>query len=378
MEKIRFYMPTKVFFQEKCLEENLPIISSYGKKVLIVSGKNFIFESGLMQKTKNILEKANVKYSVFSDVSPEPATSDCEKGAEAAKKENVDVILALGGGSAMDVGKAIAILSTNSQNIKDFYGESEINNEPLPVFAVPTTCGTGSEVTRYAVIIDRNEKTKKTISSEKIIPKVALLDPLLLLTLSEKLVAGTGMDALCHSIESYLSLRATNLTKIFCNESMKLIIEFLPSAVKEKGRVEAKTKVLLGSLLAGFAINHTGTILVHGMAYSLTINYNLHHGTANALCLPYALKYLEKHGYEKEMKEMGKFFTPESLLNLLKKIGLPSTGKEIGMKEKEIDHISKEAVKNCQRAFKNMKTSLDEKEFGVLFKSIHSGILQTQ
>jgi 1,3-propanediol dehydrogenase/alcohol dehydrogenase len=375
IENIKFYLPTKVFFQENCIEEHLPDISSYGKKVLIVSGKHFVFESGLMTKIKNILEKSNIKYSVFSEVSPEPTTIDCERGVEVAKKENVDVILSIGGGSAMDVGKVIAILLRNQGSITNFYGNVEITNEPLAVFAIPTTCGTGSEVTKNAIVIDTKERVKKTIASDKIIPRVALLDPLLLLTLSEKLVGGTGIDALCHSIESYLSLTATGMTKIFCNESIKIITEFLQFAVKEKEKAEYRSKILFASLLAGFAINHTGTILIHGMAYPLTIKYNLHHGTANALCLPYALKYLQQHGYEKEIKEMERFFTPESLLHLLKNIGLPITGKDIGMKEEEINYISEESIKNCERAFKKMKISLNQQDFQELFKNIYSGIL---
>jgi alcohol dehydrogenase class IV len=197
---------------------------------------------------------------------------------------------------------------------------------------------------------------------------------LLLSSLPEKLVAGTGMDALCHSVESYLSLKANDLTRIFCKESMKIIIEFLPSAVKEKNE-EFRAKVFFGSLLAGFGINHTGTILIHGMAYPLTIRYKMHHGTANALCLPFGIKYLETRGYKKEIKELRPLFTPESLLDMIKSSGLPSTGKEAGMKEEEIPYIAKEAVRGCQRAFRNMKVQLDEKDFYALFKNIFAGNL---
>ncbi|RKY32498.1 MAG: hypothetical protein DRP67_00760 [Candidatus Omnitrophota bacterium] len=354
MEKIYFYLPTKVFFEKGGIEKYLPQIKNYGNKFLIVSGRNFIFRSGLFERIKNILEKERIEFSHFSNVKPEPDTENVEEGVEFCKKEGCDCIVAIGGGSAIDVGKAIALRSKNSGRIENYFGEKEYENEPLPVIAIPTTCGTGSEVTRYSVLVYRKENTKKTIISDRIIPKVAILDSSVLDTLPESLVAATGMDAFSHSAESFLSVKKDKLSEIFSIESLKILWEFLPSAVK--GDDESKEKVFFSSLLAGFAINKTGTIIVHGIGYSLTVKYGIHHGTANALLLPYVFKYLYKNGYREEIERLGNIFGKvENIKNFVKKLGLPVRLKDIGVKEDDIDELVKLSKTGCERALKNMK-----------------------
>jgi len=354
MEKIYFHLPTKIYFEKGGIEKYLPEIKNYGNKVLIVSGRNFIFKSGLFERIKNILEKEKIKFSHFPEVEPEPDVENVEKGVEFCIKGNFDCILAVGGGSAMDVGKAIAVRSKNPGKIEDYFGEKEYKNEPLPVVAIPTTCGTGSEVTRYSVIVYRKENTKKTMAGEKIIPKIAILDTSVLDTLPSKLVAATGMDAFSHSAESFLSIRKDKFSEIFSIESLKLLWENLQKAVK--GDKESKEKVFFASLLAGFSINKTGTIIVHGMGYSLTVKYGIHHGTANALLLPYVFEYLYKNGYKEEIEKLNKIWgNIENLKNFVEKLSLPLKLKDVGVKEEDMEELTELSKIGCERALKNMK-----------------------
>ncbi|MCX7916975.1 MAG: iron-containing alcohol dehydrogenase, partial [bacterium] len=217
-------------------------------------------------------------------------------------------------------------------------------------------------VTKYAVIIDKVENTKKTVASEKLMPLLAIIDPNLLDYLPEKLISATGMDAFCHSIESYLATTSDYMSKLFASESLKLISENLEKAVK--GDKISREKVFLASTFAGFAINRTGTIIVHGIGYSLTIKYGIHHGTANALFLPYVLEFMKENGYKEEIKEIERIIGITSELpNLISKIGLPIKLREIGVKKEDIEELINLSIKGCERAMKRMKFVLSREDF---------------
>ncbi|MBN1446047.1 MAG: iron-containing alcohol dehydrogenase [Candidatus Omnitrophica bacterium] len=363
MEHIYFGMGAKVYFERGGLEKYIPEVKNYGKKILIVSGKTFIFKSGLYGRISKTLSENGVEHISYSGVNPEPDTDDVDRGARLCAKEGCDCILAVGGGSAMDAGKAIAVVSVNGGSVRGYFGEMEYAKEPLPVFTVPTTCGTGSEVTRFAVIVDRLEKTKKTLSSEKIIPKVSILDSNVLKTLPQKLILATGMDAFSHGAESFLSARADALSKMFARESIKLLWEYLPQAYREPENIEIKEKIFLGSLIAGLALNKTGTIIVHGMGYSLTIKHNVHHGTANAVMLPYVFEYLKENGYAAEMSELEEIWGDTGKLKgFVAGMGLPSTLGGVGVIREEIDELTDLSVVGTKRSMKNMKMKMERSE----------------
>ncbi|MCM8758903.1 MAG: iron-containing alcohol dehydrogenase [Candidatus Omnitrophica bacterium] len=366
LNRINFYLPTRVIFGSGSIKDFLPNVRYLGNKFLIATGRNFARSSGLLDFVCKIMEEANLSFQVFEGISPEPTIDDCVKVAQAGKIFGADVIIALGGGSAMDVGKAAAVLIMNPGNLRDFFGEEKFDNEPLPVIAIPTTCGSGSEVTRYAVIIDPQENTKKTVSSERIIPKLAILDPTILRTLPSALVAGTSMDALSHAIEGFLSIKANHITRMFSRESINLIKNNIIEAVTT-GASEKLELVFLGSLYAGFVINHTGTIFVHGMAYGLAIKYGIHHGTANALCLPYALTFLKEHGYFHDVEEIEKILTVDTLFDIYKKIGIPIKLSDIGLGQKDIKQLAEMAVKGCERSFRNMRVTFGMNDFIEIF-----------
>jgi len=371
MERVRFYLPARVRFGAGILQECLPEAALYGKSALIVCGRNFARSSGTLDRVRAVLDDTGLRCTEFADVSPEPDISDCIRAAEAARVFKADLIVALGGGSALDAGKVAAVLATNSGDPSKYFGEEKMEKDALPVVAVPTTCGSGSEVTRYAVIIDPSAGTKKTVSSERIIPKLAILDSDLLATLPARLIAGTGMDAFAHAVEGYLSIKSDSFTRLLSRESVSLLLKNLPPAVmKDRQSLDA---VFLASLYAGFVINHTGTIFVHGMAYGLTIRYRLHHGTANALCLPYALSFLNAHGYGDELGAFSDLFTADHILDFTRQLGLPTTLAEIGATEQDIPVLARDAVKGCERSFRNMKIKLNEDDFIGIFSSMFQG-----
>jgi len=370
MESMYFGMGAKVYFERGGLEKYLPEIKNYGKKVLVVTGRHFIFKTGLYDRISKILSENGIEHIAYSDVSPEPGTDDVDRGAWLCSDEGCDCVLAVGGGSAMDAGKAIAVVSVNGGSVRGYFGEMEYGKKPLPVIAVPTTCGTGSEVTRFAVIVDRQEKTKKTLSSEKIIPKMSILDAEVLNTLPQNLVLATGMDAFSHAAESFLSVRADILSRIFAKESLKLLWEFLPKAYNEPGNVDIKEKLFFASFIAGLALNKTGTIIVHGMGYSLTIKHNVHHGTANAVMLPYVFEYLKKNGYMEEMSLLEEIWGDTGeLKNFVAGMGLPSTLGEAGVSREEIDELTDLSVVGTQRSMKNMKIKMDSGELKKILES---------
>jgi len=363
MENIYFSMDTKVYFGRDSISAHLHLIKKLGTKALIVTGKKSAFESGLIDKVTGICSQNGITCVLYPGVNPEPDISDVENGALVCREEKCDVIVGIGGGSAMDAAKAIAVLATNPGGIRDYFGEKDYTCLPLPVAVIPTTCGTGSEVTRFAVIMDREARTKKTVSSEKILPRIAILDPETLTTLPKHLVVATGMDAFSHSAESYLSSKADYLSRVFALESLKLLWKYLPM-VEEDKKEDARSNIFLASLLAGLAINRTGTIIVHGMGYSLTVTRETHHGTANALLLPYVFEYLKKNGYHNELTELEQIWVEtEHLKDFVKKLGLPSKLRDLGITEADIDGLTELSELGAQRAVKNMKMLIGNKEF---------------
>lgn len=364
MESIYFSMQTKVYFERGGITKYLPLVKNYGNKAFVVTGKKSVFESGLLQKITNICSQNGITSVLYPEVNPEPDISDVEKGAEICREEKCDVVVGIGGGSAMDVAKAVAVLSTNGGSLQNYFGEVAYQKSPLPVVAVPTTCGTGSEVTRFAVIMDKHARTKKTVSSEQILPKLSILDADTLETLPYHLVVATGMDAFAHSAESFLSTKADYISQMFARESLQLLWNFLPQVTKDRNNTYLKEKILLASLLAGFAINRTGTIIVHGMGYALTVKYHTHHGTANALLLPYVFEYLKKNGYENELAELEKIWVNiEHLKSFIKELGLPSKLSELGIAMEEIEELTELSLLGTQRAVNNMKGPLGVNEY---------------
>jgi len=360
-----FCLNTKIYFGCRSLDKHIGEIKILGKRVLIVTGKHSARASGLLERIERHLKDMGMEYFEFCEVEENPTFEIVEKGAETAVRNSCDCVLGLGGGSSMDAAKAIAVRATNRAPAKEYAGEDKFSNPPLPVVAVPTTSGTGSEITRFAVIVDQETNVKKTIASLAIMPRISICDPEVTLTLPAKLTASTGMDALSHAIEGYLSKRANPVSDALDLEAIRVGISNLKQAVSNGLDIDARTGMMLCTLLAGMALNHTGTIMAHGMGYALTLDYGRQHGEASGIMLPYLLEQIyerKKHRIDKIGDALGG--VPWQVLKQLHEdMGLPVNLKDVGVEKKEEDRLVRRMMDNAVRSVKNIGFEFTEKDF---------------
>lgn len=222
---------------------------------------------------------------VFDAIDENPDTTVCEQCAAACREHDRDVVLAIGGGSPMDAAKAIAVMARNDAPCAHYFGADKYGKSPLPVVAVPTTAGTGSEVTPYAVLIDPEQRAKRTISGAALFPRAAILDPELTRTMPRHVTVATGLDALSQCMEGIVSRKSTPIGDAIALQGIRRVCEFLPRAANDGGDMEARTEMMCAALLSGIIVAQSGTTLVHGMGYSYTIECGIAHGLANALLL---------------------------------------------------------------------------------------------
>ena len=264
--------------------------SGFGRKALLVLEPGLI-EAGFEDKVASALSSDGTDLVLFTDFVQEPEPDQADAAAKLAKDEGCDLVVGVGGGSAMDLAKAAAVLVTNDGRAQDYVGVGLVPKPGLPTIMVPTTAGTGAEVTWTAVFTRRAEKAKGGINSPFLYPKLALLDPELTVTVPPDLTASTGMDALCHAIESYTNVKANPLSDLVAGEAIALIGEYLPMAVADGRNIEAREKMLLGSLLAGLGLANAGVTAVHALSYPLGAIYGIPHGLANAVLLPHVMNF---------------------------------------------------------------------------------------
>jgi alcohol dehydrogenase class IV len=262
-----------------------------GKKALIVTD-NVLEEKGVLNEIKNSMELAGVAYSVYNKVVNEPTLGYTEEGLSTYKEAGADFLIAVGGGSPIDAAKAIAALVTNpGRKITEFLGANKIPNPGSPLIAIPTTAGTGSEVTQFTIIIDTERDMKMVIGSPMIMPKVALVDPLLTLSMPQSITMATGLDALTHAIEAYVSVKAHPLTDTLALQAIRIIGGNLRQAWSNGDNLEARTNMIIGSLHAGLACSNASVGLVHGMARPIGAYFHVPHGVSNAVLLPIVVDF---------------------------------------------------------------------------------------
>jgi alcohol dehydrogenase class IV len=251
------------------------------KKVLIITDPGVI-QAGLLEGVEKSLQSVNLPFVIFDGVEPDPRIEVVEKSVKKAKKEGIDLIIGFGGGSSLDIAKVTSIMITNTGKIDSFFGVDLVPNPGVPVILIPTTAGTGSEVTPIAILSDTKEKLKKGIVSPTLFPEVAILDPKLTIGLPPSVTAFTGMDALTHAIE---------LSDLLAFRAMELLSKNLRMAYANGENLAARSCVLEGSLLAGIAFANAGVGAVHAFAYPLGGEFHLAHGLTNTLMLPYVMRY---------------------------------------------------------------------------------------
>ncbi|KZX79072.1 alcohol dehydrogenase [Oleiphilus sp. HI0009] len=260
------------------------------KKLLLVTDKVLV-EIGLLNKIQAKLEEQGINVTIYDGILPDPTYDQVEKGLSILKKNKCEGILAVGGGSPIDASKAIAARATNDKSLEKMAGLFKIRKAPLPLFVVPTTAGTGSEVTIVSVVSDPDTHQKSPIVDPKLVPAMAALDGKLMLGLPPAVTAATGMDALTHAIESFISTNATDETRGYALAATKLIMENLETAVHDGKNFEARQNMAMASYYAGLAFTKAGVGYVHAIAHNFGALYSTPHGLANSIVLPHILDY---------------------------------------------------------------------------------------
>jgi len=260
------------------------------KKGLLVTDKGVI-ASGIVEKIQAVLKREGIVIDIFDKVISDPDIGCAEACIEMAKKGKYDLILGLGGGSSMDIASVASVMCTNPGTVQDYLGVNLVKNPGIPTILIPTTAGTGAEATPNAILTDIEAKLKKAVVSPYILPRVAIVDPLLTLSMPPTVTSSSGIDALTHAIETYTSNNATILSELFSKEAIIRIGRSLRTAVANGNNLEARYDMSIGSLYAGIAITNAGVTAVHALAYPLGGQFNVAHGIANGLLLPYVMEF---------------------------------------------------------------------------------------
>ena len=296
----QYLMPTQVITGQDCIVTNSGLMQAYGKKAMIVTGRSSAKKNGAQADVVEALEAEGIDWCLYDKVMSNPTIACAYEGAAFARKEDVDFIVAIGGGSPIDGAKAMALLAVNHLEEDQLFDNSR-HSKSLPLVAVPTTAGTGSEVTQYSMLMNDVLETKSALAAPTLFPKLTFLDPKYMMTLPLTVTINTAIDALSHSVEGMLALRASTISDALAKESIGLVMEvlsdiqtFIESNQGAQLSYQAREKLLLGSTLGGMVIAQTGTTAVHAMGYSLTYFKDIDHGRANGLLLGHFMKLVEK------------------------------------------------------------------------------------
>ena len=315
---MKFYMPVLVYQEENVIWNHREELRQYGKKALVVTGRHSSKVNGSQKDLEAALDDQGIKYVFFSEIEENPSMETAEKAAEYGKQEGVDFVIGMGGGSAMDASKAIALLIKNPEETKEVFYQ----NKPLlalPVIAIPTTAGTGSEVTPYAILTIHEKRTKKSIS-HRIFPKMALLDSKYLSYAGEKNTKNTYADILGHLVESFLHAKSDSYNRMCSSYGMKLWPKLCQPVASMEMTKEDYARLSETGMIAGMAITHTGTSLPHGMSYALTYEYQIPHGKAVGIFLPFFLAIYEDQEAVNEVLSYLDFGSVEEVSEYMKSL----------------------------------------------------------
>lgn len=349
------------------------------KKALFVTDKDLI-KFGVAEEIEKVLRAASVPYEIFSELKANPTVKNVQDGVDAFKKSDADFILALGGGSAIDTAKGIGIVVANPEfyDVVSLEGVADTKNKSVPVIALPTTAGTAAEVTINYVITDEKSKKKMVCVDPNDIPVVAIIDPELMYSMPKGLTAATGMDALTHAIESFITPGAWAMSDVFELKAIELVHTHLKKAVDEPTNKEAREGMALAQYVAGMGFSNVGLGIVHSMAHPLGAFYDTPHGVANALLLPYVMEYNADSPAASKYRDIAKAFgvkdtdsmtTEEGIkaaVNAVKElslsVGIPQRLHEIGVKEEDIPQLAVAAFNDVCTGGNPRPTSVEDIE----------------
>ena len=371
----RFVLNETSYFGKGAREELAGEIKKRGfKKVFLVSDKSLV-EAGVTKKVEEVLESARIPYELYDEIKPNTTIKNVTDGVEACKKSGADIIVAVGGGSSIDTSKGISIVMTNPDraDIKSLNGLSNTVNRGMPIIALPTTAGTAAEVTINYVITDEEAEIKMVCVDPNDIPILAIIDSELMASMPKGLAAATGMDALTHALEGYITLAHNEMSDMFHIKAIKMIFKYLASAVNEK-EPEAVEKMGMAQYIAGMGFSNVGLGICHSMAHQLGAVYDTPHGIANAMLLPLVLEYNGEvcvERYREILEELGypasKYTKEEVIKTLVNKVkdlseevGITTTIKDYGAKEEDFEMLAEKAMKDPCKPGNPRETSKEE------------------
>ena len=357
--------------------------AAYGaQKVLIITDQG-VWNAGLIEKPKNILESAGFRVAVIHDTPPEPTVGEVIKLFRQAKNLGGEMIIGIGGGSAMDVAKLVSVLLTNDVSLEQLLGKAEIAVRGIPTLMVPTTAGTGSEVTQNAIVLVPEEEVKVGVVNSKLVPDCVILDPILTLSLPPAITATTGLDALAHAIECYTSKKANPFSDTFALKAISLISSNLRRAYRNGQDIEARHGMLLGAMFGGMCIATSGTTAVHALAYPLGGKFRMPHGLSNAVLLPHIMQFnldAAEDRFRDIAVAMGLDVAGlptrqaaekmiENLYALNKDLNIPSGIAAQGVTEADLDGLV-EAASKVTRLLENNPKSLAKSDMRAIYRRL--------
>lgn len=371
MKRFNFNVPQDIRFGRNSLHEIADIMEKNNyRKAMIISDRG-LEQLGFVAKIGNILKDAGIDYCAYLDVEPNPTTDMVAAALSMYRESGAECMIALGGGSPMDVSKAVGIVARYGKSITDYEGAQLVPGPIEPVIAIPTTAGTGSEVTPFSVIIDAEKNYKFSVYSYEILPGYALLDSGLIMTAPASVAASCGLDAFIHAFEAYISLRANPFTDAMAEKALELIGRNLRAFVANRKNEEAADAMMLGSMFAGLAFAWARTGDVHAMSLPLSAMYGVPHGVANAILLPAVAefnaladvgRYRKVYGYLCRGSRTEEDFEPRMLVDEIKALcrdfNIPERMSEVGVRAEDIREMAESAMKSGNILVNPRQTSL--------------------
>lgn len=383
MDSFSFTIPQNIKFGAGTLDLLPDLAKELGKsKGYIISGPH-LNKIGMVEKCRKALKNAGMESECFTETEGNPSTDTVVKATEGFKKSKADFIVAFGGGSPLDVAKAVAVLATYGGNIVDYEGAGKVMGPVVPMIAIPTTAGTGSEVTAFSVITDHSRNYKLTVVSNYLLPAYVILDPDLIATVPANTAAACGIDAMVHALEAYISKAASPFSDIFAREALRLIGGSIRDYVADRSNPAACESMMVGSLFAGIAFSHARLGNVHAMSHPVSAYFDVPHGVANAILLPTVVDFNKdaadpekyRYIYGCISKDMGADinFTPDMLATEIRmlnyELGILPTLSDIGVTSDKFEQMADDAMKsgniqcNPQFTMKNDILKLYEQAF---------------
>ncbi len=292
-----FVIPNHTIVGTNVLSEAAPLLKKMGNKAFIVTGRH-VAVSDMMKQLTALLDENGIDCVIFDGITGEPTDTMIENGVEMLKSSGCDFIIGIGGGSPLDSAKAIAAMAVNEDSIADYNGK-EITGEILPLAAIPTTAGTGSEATKFTVITDSEKGIKMLLKGDVLVPKLAIVDSSFTVGAPKSVTSATGLDALTHAVEAYTSRKAFSMTDTLAVSAVKRIMKYLPIAYKEPDNSLAREQMSIAALEAGICINNSSVTIVHGMSRPIGALFHVPHGMSNAMLLKECLSFAVSGAYEK-------------------------------------------------------------------------------